>query len=351
MIIGITGTLSAGKGSVVGFLTKKGFKHYSVREFLIEEIKKRGLEINLDSMVYVANKLRAENSPSYIVEKLYEKAKEEGGNCIIESLRAVGEIDALKNKGNFYLIAVDAEIRTRYERAVLRKSESDDISFEKFVQLEQDQMESIDPNKQNLKACIEMADVKIMNDGSFEELEKDVEDILEKFAPEKQKVGKRENYISWDDYFMGISLLSAKRSKDPSTQTGACIVNKENKVVGIGYNGFPIGCSDDVLSWGREGPSLETKYPYVCHAELNAILNSSTDLKDCRIYAALIPCGECAKAIIQSGIKEVIYISDKYADVDLFKAAKIMFKQSGVKLKEHVSKIDSIKIDFSSEKV
>ncbi len=164
-------------------------------------------------------------------------------------------------------------------------------------------------------------------------------------------VGKREDYISWDEYFMGIALLSAQRSKDPNTRVGACIVNQQNKIVGVGYNGFPTGCSDDELPWNRDGDFLETKYPFVCHAELNAILNSINDLAGCRIYVALFPCNECAKAIIQSGIKEVIYLSDKYADSAPTKASKIMFEQSGVKTRKLETDLKRIEIDFSQDKV
>ncbi len=147
----------------------------------------------------------------------------------------------------------------------------------------------------------------------------------------EEPMGKRKDYIGWDDYFMGIALLSAQRSKDPSTQVGACIVNTDKKIVGVGYNGFPKGCDDDVLPWAREGSFLETKYPFVCHAELNAILNSiSRDLSGCSIYVALFPCNECAKAIIQSGIREIIYLSDKYAETDIVKASKMMLDQAGV---------------------
>ncbi|MBN2092338.1 dCMP deaminase family protein, partial [candidate division KSB1 bacterium] len=129
--------------------------------------------------------------------------------------------------------------------------------------------------------------------------------------------GKRTDYLSWDEYFMGVALLSAQRSKDPNTQVGACIVNQQKKIVGVGYNGFPMGCSDDEFPWEREGDFLDTKYPYVSHAELNAILNSvGRDLSGCSLYVALFPCNECAKAIIQSGIREVVYLSDKYAETD-----------------------------------
>ena len=162
---------------------------------------------------------------------------------------------------------------------------------------------------------------------------------------------KRTDYISWDEYFMGVAILSSKRSKDPSTQVGACIVNKNKKIVGVGYNGFPIGCDDDSLPWDREGEFLETKYPYVCHAELNAILNSiSRDLSDCTIYVALFPCNECAKAIIQSGIKEVVYLSDKYAHTDIVKASKLMMNQSGVVYRQLILQDKTITIDFTVEK-
>ncbi len=145
---------------------------------------------------------------------------------------------------------------------------------------------------------------------------------------------KRENFISWDEYFMGIAILSGKRSKDPNTQVGACIV-KDNKIIGIGYNGLPIGCSDDEFPWEKEGDFLHTKYPYIVHAELNAILNSTrSDIKDSTIYVALFPCNECAKAIIQSGIKKIIYLSDKYRDGDVFKASRKMLDVSGVKYEQ-----------------
>ncbi len=160
-------------------------------------------------------------------------------------------------------------------------------------------------------------------------------------------VCKREDYISWDEYFMGLAILSAHRSKDPSTQVGACIVNDKKKIVGIGYNGFPIGCSDDVLPWSRDGDdALETKYPYVCHAEMNAVLNSISNLEGCSIYVCLFPCNECAKIIIQSGVKEVVYLSDKYADSDSVKASKRMFKESGVRCR-HLKIDKKLVIDFS----
>lgn len=141
---------------------------------------------------------------------------------------------------------------------------------------------------------------------------------------------KRNNYITWDEYFMNIAILSGHRSKDPSTQVGACIVNKRNKIVGIGYNGFPLGCSDDALPWSKDGAYLETKHPYVCHAELNAVLNATGDLTGCRIYVVIFPCNECAKVIIQSGITQVIYMKDDPMK-DYVIAAKRMFNLARVR--------------------
>lgn len=159
---------------------------------------------------------------------------------------------------------------------------------------------------------------------------------------------KRKDYISWDEYFMGIALLSALRSKDPNTQVGACIVGKNNKIVGIGYNGFPIGCSDEDFSWERKADNInDTKYPYVVHAEANAILNSTKDLHGARLYVGLYPCNECAKLIIQSGIIEVVYLSDKYKESDSAKAARKMFEKAGVKERQLIIKNKFINLDFS----
>ena len=142
---------------------------------------------------------------------------------------------------------------------------------------------------------------------------------------------KREDYITWDEYFMGIAKLSAERSKDPNTQVGCCIVSDENKILSMGYNGFPTGCSDDDFPWGK-GEGLDSKYLYSTHSELNAILNyPGASLKNARLYVTLFPCNECAKAIIQAGIRTVIYDSDKYADTPSVIASKRMFDAAGVR--------------------
>ena len=163
---------------------------------------------------------------------------------------------------------------------------------------------------------------------------------------------KREDYINWDEYFMGIAMLAARRSKDPSTQVGACIVNEDKRIVSMGYNGMPRCCSDDEYPWDKNDSALDSKYLYVCHAELNAILNArGTNLTGNRLYVALFPCNECAKAIIQSGIKEVVYISDKYANTMGTRASKRMFEAAGVKMTKLETKKDSVLIDFDEKKI
>lgn len=158
---------------------------------------------------------------------------------------------------------------------------------------------------------------------------------------------KRNGYISWDEYFMGVALLAAERSKDPNTQVGACIVDSDNRIVSTGYNGFPYGCSDNEYPWDREGDTQNTKYAYVVHAELNAILNArGRSVVGTTLYVALFPCNECAKAIIQSGITEVVYLSDKYANTPGTLISKRMLKSAGVTLRQLVPEKESILIDY-----
>ena len=166
-------------------------------------------------------------------------------------------------------------------------------------------------------------------------------------------MAKREGYISWDEFFMGAAVLCAKRSKDPNTQVGACIVNSENRILSVGYNGFPSGCNDDTFPWDRSAnDSYDTKYPYVCHAELNAILNyRGGNLSGSRIYVALFPCNECAKAIIQSGIREVMFLSDKYKDSLNNRESRRMFDAAGVKYTKVKMNRDGLQISFKEEDI
>ena len=160
-------------------------------------------------------------------------------------------------------------------------------------------------------------------------------------------VTKRKDYIGWDSYFMGVAMLSAQRSKDPNTQVGACIVSKDNKILSVGYNGAPNGYDDEHMPWDREGDFINTKYAYVCHAELNAILNNKGSvLEDARIYVDLFPCNECAKAIIQSGIKEIIYKSDKYKGTEGNIVSKKMLDYCGVKYRQYEEKNIEVKLEL-----
>ncbi|MDP2598420.1 MAG: AAA family ATPase [Candidatus Liptonbacteria bacterium] len=179
-IIGITGTLGAGKGTVVEYLKTKGFNHLSVRGFLSEEVAHRGLPVNRDTLVSVANDLRSKHSPGFIAEELYARAVRSGDNCVIESLRTLGEVQALKDRGNFYLFAVDADPLLRYERIVRRGSKTDNVSFEDFLTHEKREMASDDPNKQNLSACIAAADprFRFLNNGTVFELRTKVDKAL-----------------------------------------------------------------------------------------------------------------------------------------------------------------------------
>lgn len=182
-VIGITGTLGAGKGTIVDYLTReKGFLHYSVRGFLIRELKQRGLPVNRDTMTEVANELRTANSPSYIVDRLYAEAQAQQENAVIESIRTPGEVEALRKKGDFALFAVDADRYKRYQRVQARKSETDSISWDIFKENEKREMNATDPNKQNLRKCIDMADYIFYNDGSISELHQQVENVLAKMG-------------------------------------------------------------------------------------------------------------------------------------------------------------------------
>ena len=185
IIIGITGTLGAGKGTIVDYLVKnKGFIHFSAREDVInKEIEKRGLPIIRDNMILVANDLRKNNGPSYVAEELFKMAQSSDKDCVLESLRTVGEIEALRKKGKFFLFAINAERKKRYDRVQERGNvQSDNVSFEKFIEQEESEMRSDDPNKQNLSKCIRMADYVFENDGTFEDLYKQVDEVIKKLS-------------------------------------------------------------------------------------------------------------------------------------------------------------------------
>ncbi len=345
MIIGLTGTKASGKGILAEILREEGFVYSSTSDRVREEAILRGIEnYTIKDLQNIGNELREKFGCDILVKRTLEKLKD-SKNLVIDGIRNPGEIEALK-KQNAKIVAVDAPEKQRFERLIKRARHSDPKTWEEFIAMEKRDSGIGESNTgQQTSKCIEMADYRIINEGTLEELKTKIEYFLMKVIS-NNKIRKRGNYLSWDEYFMGVAFLSAQRSKDPNTQVGACIVNSEKKIIGTGYNGFPIGCSDDNLPWQREGNFLDTKYPYVCHAELNAILNSTRDLNGCTIYVGMFPCNECAKAIIQSGIKEVVYLSDKYIDSDSVKASKRMFNQAGIRQKQLFLNKDSILINL-----
>lgn len=334
MIIGITGTLGAGKGTIVEHLKKKGFKHYSVRDFLIKEIEERGLPVDRDSMVLVANQIREMNSPSYIVERLFEMAEKEGGDAIIESIRTPGEVEAIREKGG-YVIGIDAIPSIRYVRIVTRQSETDNISYEEFLEHEQREMESSDPNKQNLSKCLDMADVIVQNNSDFNALFKQIEEVYEELLDlEKMKTPIRP---SWDEYFMKIAAVVAERSTCLRHNIGAVIV-RDKRILTTGYNGAVRG-ADDCLTLGCKKDELGLESGFgseecrAVHAEQNAIVQAAyhgISIKDATLYCTTIPCRMCAKEIVNAGIKEVVTYSD-YAgakgSIEFLESAGVKFRR------------------------
>ena len=326
--IGITGTLGAGKGTIVDYLVQnRGYVHFSVRAFLIEEIKRRGMEVNRDSMTLVGNDLRAQHTPSWIVEQLYEQAQASGCNCIIESVRTTGEVDALRGKPNFYLFAVDADPKVRYERAVLRGSETDHVSYETFLANEQREMDNSDPNKQNLRGCIERADFRFDNNGSIELLHQQVEQVLSQIMYRRP---------SWDEYFMELANTASKRATCDRGRSG-CVIVKDRQLLVTGYVGAPSGLPhcDEVGHLFRRTLEADGRVTTHCvrtvHAEQNAICQAARrgiSLDGATLYCRMTPCRTCAMLIINCGIKRVVCERKYHAGSE----SEELFRQAGVQL-------------------
>lgn len=346
MIIGITGTFGAGKGTIVEYLKQKGFKHYSVSDYLTQEIKKRGLPVNRDSMIIVANQLREINSPYYFVEELYKKAKQSESNSIIESIRTQGEAEKIKQLGGI-LLSINAKPELRYSRAKKRASEKDNITFEKFQEQEKQEMSSTDPTKQNLSKCIEIADFQLTNNEDIESLHKQIEKILfqiknkqsEKLKQTpKEIIQNKEKRMSWDDYFMKIASVVAERSTCLRHNIAAVIV-KNKRIISTGYNGavkggkdcLELGCKKDQMNVASGIGASE-----VCravHAEQNAIIQAAIhgiNTEGATLYCTTIPCRMCAKEIVNSGIKEVVTYSDYPGAFDSIE----FLQENGVKFRK-----------------
>ncbi len=326
MIIGLTGTIASGKGVVSDYFKEKGFVYISLSNELRQIAKEKKIELTRGNLQNLGNELRAEFGGGVLAQKAVDIIKSQKySKVVIDGIRNPAEVKELQKLKNFFLVAVDAPLKLRFDRMVKRNRESDPISFNDFLKINKKDLGIGEKNTgQNVGKCIKLAKFVLINDKNLEEVHKKIDklysDILLSIPP-----------MSWDEYFMNFAFTAARKSKDPSTKVGACIVDERNRVVGLGYNGFPRYCLDDNFPLSRTGNFLDTKYPYIVHAESNAILNSTTDTFGCRIYVTLFPCNECAKMIIQAGIKEIIYASDKYANTDSTIASKKLLREAKIK--------------------
>lgn len=323
MIIGVCGTLSAGKSTVAKILVERGFKHFSVRDFLVQEITKRGVDVTRDNMVVVANELRERYGPSYVVGKLYEQGKEAGGNIIIESIRNVGEVESLKGKEDFFLLGVNASSQLRYSRLIDRGGIIDNISYEQFVSEEEREMNNPDPHKQNISRCFEMSDYVIDNEGDLDGLKNRVESVLNEIqvakAVEIEKASKNvseEKHIrpSWDEYFMKMVDVVGTRGSCDRGRSGTVIV-KDKHILVSGYAGSPKGlphCDEvgHLMKTVKHEDGSESRHCLrTAHAEQNAICQAAklgVSIDGATLYCRMTPCAACAKMIINVGIKRVV---------------------------------------------
>lgn len=337
--LGITGTLGAGKGTIVDYLVRnKGYAHYSVRNFLLQEIKKRKLPEDRDSMVIVANELRSKHGPAYIVERLFEEASKSGKNAIIESIRTTGEIEALRSKGLFFLLAVDADVEIRFQRIQQRGSETDNVDYPTFISNENREMSGNDPGKQNLLKCLELADYALDNNGTFQQLFNQVEIYLSEISGKTAAYNQGIKYErpSWDEYFMEIANTVAKRATCDRGRSG-CVIVKDKHLLVTGYVGSPMGLAhcDDIGHLFKKTIHEDGHITQHCvrtvHAEQNAITQAARygiPLEGSTLYCRMTPCRTCAMLIINCGIKRVVCEYRYHAGSE----SEAMFVEAGIEL-------------------
>lgn len=329
MIIGLTGTNAAGKGTVVDFLKEKGFGHYTARGFLTKELERLNRPVDRANMQDLANELRAQHGPAYIVEQLCEQARD-SRNAVIESIRCPGEIIALRQKPGFLLLGIDADPLTRYQRAIARASETDkNMTYEQFVADEQKEKDNKEPFKQNLTKCLEEADIFVLNEGTPEEL---AEKIARNTSFDAQ--GYLTRRPTWDEIFMNETYTWAARSTCLRRKVGAVITTPDHAMVSQGYNGSPRGTPNciDLGTCKRQEEKIPSGQMLekcrAVHAEPNAIINAGSQGKSVRgdiLYCTTYPCTICAGMIKNAGITEVIYEAE-YPNLD----AKLIFSQGKI---------------------
>lgn len=328
LIVGITGTTGAGKGTAAEYLVKnKNFKHYSVGEFLEKELTRRKLKHDRNNLRDVANELREKFGPDYITQKLFEIAEKEKSDAVIESIRNPKEVEFIKSHGGF-LIAITANQKLRYERIKLRKAEKDKVSFKEFQSQEKSEFQSKNKNAQNLPRCIKMADYKITNNSTFDNLNKKIEEVIDKM--------KRYKRPSWDDYFTEISRAVSTRGTCDRGRV-SCVFVKDKQILVSGYAGSPIGfphCDEvghDLRKSIDEDGNITQHCVRTVHAEQNALCQAAKRgiaLDGATVYVNMTPCRTCAMLLINCGVKRV-YAEKKYHAGE---ESEKMFKKAKIKL-------------------
>ncbi|HTL47352.1 MAG TPA: deaminase [Verrucomicrobiae bacterium] len=329
MIIGLTGKNGAGKGEVAKFLQERGYAYYSLSDMLREEAAREGKEVTRDILVELGNRLREERGPGVLAEKVIMKLDPEK-HYVIDSVRHPSEVQVLRRRADFILASVRAPEKLRFERLRQRKRESDPLTYEQFLELEQKESASQNTSHQQLDRTISMADVVVDNTGPLKALHERVREILLEFS-------KKEMRPNWDDYFMGIAKVVALRSNCIKRKVAA-VIAKDKRIISTGYNGTPRGvknCSEGGCprcnTIGTSGQALEECY--CSHAEENAIVQSAyhgVNIKGSVLYTTFSPCLMCTKMIINAGIHEVVYnVSYPMSDTSL-----ALLQQAGVGVKQ-----------------
>lgn len=306
MIIGLTGKNGSGKGVVADYLKSGGFIYYSLSDIIREEIQASGKEVNRENLINMGRKLREEGGPSALADKIISKLDVDK-NYIVDSIRNPAEVKVLRTRKDFYLICVDADQRVRFERTKKRARENDPIDFEKFVELEERELQNSNPAAQQLNETANLADVVIMNNESLRELENRARDVILDLITKQQRP-------DWDEYFMNIAKVTSLRGNCMKRKVAAVIV-RDKRIISTGYNGTPRGikncCDGGCPRCNSFGPSGQSLGDCLCsHAEENAIVQSAyhgVGIKGATMYTTFSPCLTCTKMILNSGIAEVVY--------------------------------------------